>query len=221
MRIDPTIAKALPERAQPRALPCFGHINRYWDPSNHVWAAKLLPGEYYVSLHGEMIATVLGSCISACIRDVRLGIGGMNHFMLPGEADNGGSGWGGAAVSAATRYGTFAMEHLINNILKQGGRREDLEVKLFGGGRVLQIDSNVGLRNAEFAKAYLAREKLALAAEDLLGPYPRKIKFFPESGRVRVKKLREMHNDTIKRREERYFRDLERKPVATAEVELF
>ena len=106
----------------PPALPGFEMINRYPDKMHDVFAAKILPGEYYVTRHDEMIVTVLGSCISACIRDPSAGIGGMNHFMLP--ADN--QARGPTHVDAAARYGNYAMEHMVNDILKHGGRRERL-----------------------------------------------------------------------------------------------
>ena len=116
-------------------LPGFEHIRRFWDPAQEVVTVKILPGEYYVSRQEEMISTVLGSCVSACVRDTRLRIGGMNHFMLPepaGERDS----WS-SAVGRAARYGNDAMEQLINAILKAGGRRDDFEVKIFGlGGQI-------------------------------------------------------------------------------------
>lgn len=105
----------------PPALPGFEHVNRYWDVRMSLPAAKILPGEFYVSRTGEMIVTVLGSCVSACIRDRQLGIGGMNHFMLPHKGAHSTEVWG-SAVSSASRYGNWAMEFLINEILKLGGR---------------------------------------------------------------------------------------------------
>jgi chemotaxis protein CheD len=204
----------------PAAIAGFDHINRYWDPVNEVHAAKLLPGEYYVTTSGEMITTVLGSCISACIRDRVLGIGGMNHFMLPGDSQSENHQWGSCDVSAGTRYGNNAMERLINDILKQGGRRENLDVKIFGGGQVLKIGMNIGLRNTEFARHYAECEKLPLLAEDTGGPYPRKVIYYPETGKVRIKKLGAMGNGTLSTREEQYFHEIAKRPVK-AEVELF
>lgn len=200
----------------PRALPGYEHINRYWDRTNDCHAAKILPGEYYVTLRGEMITTVLGSCVSACIRDRKLGIGGMNHFMLP-HSDKYGS-WNSG--SSAARYGGYAMEMLINDVLKNGGRRENLEVKVFGGGQVLAQMTDIGARNITFVKDYLKLENLHVTADDLGGPYPRKIIYFPDSGRVRVKHLRSLHNDTIIRRESSYIASLTELPPQ-GEVELF
>lgn len=119
-----------------KPLSGFEGIQRYWDRERQMPAAKILPGEYYVSNQNELITTVLGSCVSACIRDPVAGIGGMNHFMLPNsERGN----WNGkhSIASNATRYGNFAMEHMINDILKHGGERGNLEVKVFGGGKSL------------------------------------------------------------------------------------
>ncbi|GAB6039548.1 chemoreceptor glutamine deamidase CheD [Endothiovibrio diazotrophicus] len=205
--------------APPRALRGFGHISRKWDATHGVFAAKILPGEYYVTLHDEAVFTVLGSCISACVRDKVFGIGGMNHFMLPASSGDAGS-WHAADTSAATRYGNFAMEHLINDILKAGGRRENLEVKLFGGGRILVTATTVGERNIRFALDYVRTEGLELATRDLGDVYPRKVIYFPTTGRVRVKKLRSLHTNTIAARETAYLSAIEEKPVE-GEIELF
>ena len=203
---------------QPRCLPEFTHINRYWDRSHHSWAAKILPGEYYVATQpGELIATTLGSCVSACIRDRETGIGGMNHFMLPERSATSPS----TPLDAATRYGSYAMEHLINDIIKQGGNRERLEIKLTGGGQIISGMSDVGRRNIDFVIKYLQTENLNVLAQDLGDIYPRKVIYDPESGRMRVKKLRNMHNDTLLRRENEYRHELEEQPVVSGSVELF
>ncbi|MDM8560868.1 hypothetical protein [Candidatus Parabeggiatoa sp. HSG14] len=115
----------------PRALPGYEHIKRYWDHHNDSSIAKILPGEYYVTRHDEVLVTVVGSCVAACIHDNVSGIGGMNHFMLPHSTLD---KWEHTSVSTESRYGSFAMEYLINEILKYGGKRKNLEVKLFGGG---------------------------------------------------------------------------------------
>lgn len=175
--------------------------NFYFDRTHNLQAAKLLPGEYYVTSEDQMLVTVLGSCVAACIRDPLFGIGGMNHFMLP---DAGGDA--GSPASASARYGTFAMEVLINQLLKKGARRSALEAKVFGGGNVLRglTQANVGQRNADFVREYLAREGITIVASDLVDVYPRKVYFFPHSGKVLVKKLRDMHNETIIERERDY-----------------
>jgi chemotaxis protein CheD len=186
---------------QPPVLAGFQDINRYWDQRMNVWAAKILPGELYVSLHGEMVSTVLGSCVSACIRDSVIGIGGMNHFMLPQEAEHSHS-WGGDALE--TRYGNWAMESLINEILKRGGKRGYLEVKLFGGGAVLENMTDIGKRNIDFVRHFLADEGLRIVAEDLGGKLPRKVLYFPDTGAVRVRRLNEVKSDTLYSREKEY-----------------
>ena len=200
------------------ALPGFEHLRRFWDPIHQCVTAKVLPGEFYVSAQVEMISTVLGSCISACIRDRRRRVGGMNHFMLPepvGERDS----WS-AAVGRAARYGSDAMEQLINAILKAGGQRQDLEVKVFGGGRVLAQMTDVGRRNIEFVQRYLATEKLEVAASDLGDVYPRQVQFFPASGKVRVRQLRGARDAALVDDERYYLKRLANDPIK-GEVELF
>ena len=200
-------------------LPEFTHINRYWDRSHDTQAAKILPGEFYVTKGDEAIVTVLGSCVSACIRDRLYGIGGMNHFMLPVDKGNVYHDMMSDALAGSTRYGNFAMESLINVILKYGGRRENLEVKIFGGGRIIRGMTDVGDSNIRFVHDYIKMERLNLLAEDLGDIYPRKVIYFPATGKVRVKKLRSLHNDTIITRETQYMEEI-RKP-REGEIELF
>lgn len=200
------------------ALPGFEHLRRFWDPAQGCMTVKVLPGEFYVSGQEEMLSTVLGSCVSACIHDVRRGIGGMNHFMLPepvGERDN----WS-ATVGRAARYGSDAMEQLINAILKAGGQRADLRVKVFGGGRVLARMSDVGLRNIEFVRRYIAAENLELVASDLGDVFPRQVQFFPHSGRARVRQLRRSDDVALVADERGYLKRLANDPIK-GEVELF
>ncbi|MGD8885372.1 MAG: chemoreceptor glutamine deamidase CheD [Gammaproteobacteria bacterium] len=208
-----------PGRGPQPALRGFKNINRYWDRSHGCYAAKLLPGDYYITTHDEIIVTTLGSCISACIRDRIFGIGGMNHFMLPRQSlfvDN----WSNTRLSLANRYGSNAMENLINDILKNGGERKNLEVKLFGGGKILAQMTDIGRNNIEFIKQYIATEGLNLIAEDLGGVHPRKIVYFPLTGKVRVKKLRSLQNQTIIERESRYLQDIQSGPIS-GDIELF
>jgi len=191
--------------------------NVYYDRTFDCDAAKILPGEYYYTCKDMLIVTVLGSCVSACIRDRVTGIGGMNHFMLPdGGSDS------DSPVSASMRYGTYAMEVLINDLLKAGARRENLEAKVFGGGNVLRgfIAINVGERNAQFVRDYLRAENIRVVAEDLNDIYPRKVYFFPRSGKVLVKKLKQLNNNTLVNREQDYASRLLTTPVA-GDVELF
>jgi chemotaxis protein CheD len=203
-----------------KAMEQFGHINRHWDAREGRYVAKLLPGDYYVTTHDEMVFTVLGSCVSACIRDRALGIGGMNHFMLPENASDGSSAWGKTA-SAATRYGNVAMERLVNDILKAGGKKQNLEVKLVGGGRVLDAMTDIGARNIQFVREFVAAEGYKIIGEDLGSVHPRKVMYHPMSGDARVKKLgnREAGADLVAR-EKSYLRRIDTTPVA-GEIELF
>ena len=123
------------ESPWPPVRPGFDHIARFWDNANGCCAARLLPGEYYVTRNDEMITTVLGSCVSACVRDPVSGIGGMNHFMLPAST-SGDSSWN--QLGLETRFGVAAMEQTVNELLKLGARRELLEFKLFGGGKIIE-----------------------------------------------------------------------------------
>jgi chemotaxis protein CheD len=204
----------------PKCLNGFEHINRFWDKTHDCFAAKILPGEFYVSVHGELIGTVLGSCVSACIRDPKAGIGGMNHFMLPMNKNESRSKI--LKDSDAARYGNFAMEILINEILKAGGKRRNLEIKLFGGGKVLSNMKtlNIGNKNIEFVRSYLYDEGLHVMAEDLGGLYPRKVLYMAATGKVKMKKLTTSHNNTVIRREAEYSRHLQ-VDKQSGDVELF
>ncbi len=197
-------ASAADFRRPPPALPNFSHIRRSWDAALGVSVATLLPGEYYVTRHNESIFTVLGSCVSACVRERVLGIGGMNHFMLPLDRSGGTSAWAEHDVSSATRYGNVAMERLLNDILKLGGRRENLEFKVIGGGKVLDMKLDVGLRNAQFVRDYLRAEGFAISGEDLGDRFARKLYYSPKSGMVRVKRLISNSHRAVFEREEAF-----------------
>ncbi|MCP4433319.1 MAG: chemoreceptor glutamine deamidase CheD [Gammaproteobacteria bacterium] len=191
----------------PAALPGFEGINRYWDYRRQSIAAKILPGEYYVTTSNELVTTVLGSCVSACIRDSVTGVGGMNHFLLP---LNKGESWSPQELaSLANRYGNYAMEHMINDILKQGGRKGNLEIKIFGGSRIIDSMTDIGNSNIRFVRNYLRTEELSAISEDVGGTNPRKVMFFPTSGKVLVKKIKDLHNDTIVKREVAYIDSFE------------
>jgi chemotaxis protein CheD len=158
---------------------------RYFDAEQQCEAIKLLPNEYFVVGVGTgplMLTTVLGSCVAACIRDRVTGVGGMNHFMLPG---------GISAADATMRYGSYAMEVLINETLKAGAVRERLEAKVFGGGAVLSQMTYlaIGDSNSDFIIDYLRAEKIPITAQDLRGTRARRVNFFPADGRAMVRKL--------------------------------
>lgn len=189
-------------------------IRRHMDPDCGCIAAKILPGQYHVTA-SEAVVTVLGSCVAACLRDSVTGIGGMNHFMLPVQP-----GERATPLTAAARYGIHAMECLINEILRLGGRRAHLEAKVFGGARVLSIQTDIGARNIAFVRAYLAREGVPLVAEDVGGEHPRKVIFFPREGLVRVRRLKRVQEPGLIARERRYYGDLQTRPVG-GDIELF
>jgi chemotaxis protein CheD len=183
----------------------------YFDREFDCQAVKLLPGEYFVTDQPIVLTTVLGSCVSACVRDMITGIGGMNHFMLPDEGDV------GQGASAAMRYGAYAMEVLLNELIKAGARRERLEAKVFGGGAVLaqMTHLNIGERNAEFVLRYLQTEQVRVVAQDLCGELPRRVNYFPQNGRVTVRKLRQQTEyQAVQREEQSLAQCLNRPPVA-------
>ncbi len=152
-------------------------------------AVKVLPGEFFVHDEDLLIMTTLGSCIAACLWDRERRIGGMNHFMLP---DGGGAADGG-------RYGSYAMELLINEMMKRGASRLSLEAKVFGGGAVIAGMSsiNVGERNTAFVMDYLKTERIPVVSKDVMDIYPRKVCFFPASGKAMVKRLASSNTEAL------------------------
>ncbi|MGB1238546.1 MAG: chemoreceptor glutamine deamidase CheD, partial [Pseudomonadales bacterium] len=197
----------------PRVLPGFESIQAFWQPKWKRYCVKIKPGEFYVSGESIVITTVLGSCVSACIYDEHCGIGGMNHFMLPqsGQSSN---------LSRSMRYGLFAMEQLINEIMKHGGKREHMQVKITGGGNMLNSYGGVGAQNIEFIQNYIKEEQLQLSGCDLGGTSARKIAYFPDEGRMLVNKIGA--NESLNLVEsERSFRERATSSVDDTEVELF
>jgi chemotaxis protein CheD len=151
----------------------------FWDAHFKNESVKVLPGEYFVHDEDMLITTTLGSCIAACLWDRDRRIGGMNHFMLPeGIGDSG-------------RYGSYAMELLINEMMKRGASRLTMEAKVFGGGAVISgMNSlNVGERNTKFVIEYLQTERIPIVSKDVMDIYPRKVCFLPGSGKAMVKRL--------------------------------
>ncbi|MBN8531959.1 MAG: chemoreceptor glutamine deamidase CheD [Alphaproteobacteria bacterium] len=187
---------------------------RYFDETEGMTVVKLFSGDCYVARGaGEMLTTILGSCISACIRDPYAGVGGMNHFLLPGSGDS-------SQLSEGTRYGVFAMESLINGILKQGGRKERLEIKVFGGGNVLQYAGRIGSMNAAFVREFLRKEGLPIAMEDLGGELPRRVHYYPDTGKVMMRRLKRREDLAVVEAENLYRRSLTNRPIE-GQVELF
>ena len=190
--------------------------NRYFDKNFKMPAVKILPGEFYVTTENNLLVTVLGSCVSVCLRDARTRIAGMNHFLLPVNKDSSGN------ATDSARYGVYAMEVLINHMIKLGVPKKRLEAKVFGGGNVLKqlTGSNVGEQNAAFILDYLKTENISIRAQDLLGEFPRKIYFFPLTGEVKVRKLKSIHNSTIIDRESEYRVRINQQPTS-GDVDLF
>ncbi len=201
----PQIARSVPSASRPAsAMPApremLDELKRrpskpgeasfyYFDYHFQFNAVKVLPGEYYVTDQNMLISTILGSCIAACIWDSRAHIGGMNHFMLPDGDGNDSSG----------RYGSYAMEILINEMIKMGARRETMQAKIFGGGQVMAsfTTMNVGERNTDFVTRYLQTERIPIVSEDVLDIYPRKVVYFPVTGKAMVKRLAHAHPEAL------------------------
>lgn len=177
------------------------------------WVAPVLPGDYYVTKSGEVISTVLGSCVSTCLRDPDSGISGLNHFMLPNQ---GGSFQAGDAL----RYGCFAVERLINELVKYGARRERLEIKVFGGGKVIAGMSDIGQKNIRFIHEYFDTEGLVIAAEDTGGTWARRVRYYTDTGRVLIQRLQTQEATQVVSRETEMQRSLSIAPPH-GEVDLF
>ena len=189
---------------------------RYYDAKIGSEATSVLPGDHYVTTASDLaIVTLLGSCVAACIRDVETGVGGLNHFLLPEEK-------AGGASSGSARYGTNAMEVLINDIIKQGGAKHRLEAKVFGGANVIDVsaEETVGDRNAKFVLDYLRREGIKIAASDLGGERARRVFFFPATGRVSVLRLEPSDQRAVREREVQLKSKVDTAPKAGG-VELF
>lgn len=192
------------------------HDGAYYHPHFDAHIVKVMLGQHKISARAdEMLVTTLGSCVAACIRDPVAGIGGMNHFLLPEVPDGTDDG-----ANAAARYGSVAMELLINQILASGGRRNRLEVKVFGGAKVIDTTLDIGAKNAAFALTYIRREGLNLVGQDLGGAMARRIHYFPSTGRVLRRVLRpEALSETVSQ-ELNFMSTLRQKPIG-GDVELF
>lgn len=176
---------------------------------------KIFSGDLHVSTEPqEMLVTILGSCVAACIRDPIIKVGGMNHFLLPGND------MVVSELSDAARYGVFAMESLINGILKAGGRKDRLEIKVFGGGNVIKNSQRIGSKNAAFIRQFLKSEGYRIASEDLEGDLPRRIHYYPDTGKVMMRKLHRKEDFRVVEEETRYQNSIAAKPVE-GDIDLF
>ncbi len=197
------------------STPGFEHVKRFWNKSFNCTVAKILPGEYYVSHGNELIATVLGSCVSACVRDRRTALGAMNHFMLP-EATS-----ASADDGAPFRYGAFAMEHMLNDLFRIGVRKQDLEVKIAGGGAMLGGGSVIGDRNVAFVKEFLGNEGIEVAAEHTGSNVARNVLYDVRTGKMLVKQLAQVDAST-QEAEKSYRRELAAPTAGAAgDIDLF
>ncbi|MET0793411.1 MAG: chemoreceptor glutamine deamidase CheD [Polyangiaceae bacterium] len=204
----------VPDSVPPRPLRGFEAMHRYWDMGENNWVAPVLPGNYYVTTSGEVISTVLGSCVSTCVRDPVIGIAGLNHFMLPNQ--------GGTYQAAdALRYGCFAVERLINELVKYGAARERLEIKIFGGGKVIPGMSDIGLKNIRFVHEYFETEGLVICAEDTGGTWARRVRYHTGTGRVLIQRLQTQETNQVVSREAELQRSLSIVPPPHGEVDLF
>ena len=176
-------------------------------------AVKVLPGEYYVTTDDMVVMTVLGSCIAACIWDPKVRVGGMNHFMLPD----------GDSADTSGRYGSYAMELLINEMMKLGARRETMQAKIFGGAQVMHnfTTLNVGERNTGFVLDYLQTERIAVISKDVLDIYPRKVCYFPATGKAMCKRLAHSHPETLETQERKGSAAVVAQNTAGGSVDLF
>jgi chemotaxis protein CheD len=202
---------------KPRALRGFHEVKRFWDAVTGFWTAQVLPGEFYATMSDEIITTVLGSCVSACIRDAEVGVGGINHFMLPADVDRGPV----AMRAASPRYGQFALERLINALVKHGGRRERFEVKVFGGGRMLAGMNDVGRSNIDFVHHFLATEGLTITSEDVGGSFARRLRYRPLTGRALIRRVQARESTLVVAKEDELRRALARGAFTVPPPELF
>lgn len=202
----------------PSATKGFEEIPRKWDNKHNKVVARVDPGCFYISAQDEYVFTRLGSCVAACIWDPLLGIGGLNHFLLPERELN--EDWH-ELMSYSCRYGNFAMEQLINGILTLGGQRQRLKAKIFGGAQMSkETVLNVGKSNIDFVKNYLQMEGIEVEVEDLGGPWPRKVLFHPNSGKVLLKRLPASGIRQVETEEKVYLKGII-KDQSKCKVELF
>lgn len=202
-------------RIEPPITEYFHSSKRYYDAKERITVVKIFAGDLHVSTtKDEMISTILGSCVSACIRDPYVGVGGMNHFLLPSNDEM------DSKHSDAARYGLFAMESLINGVLKAGGHKDRLEIKVFGGGNVTNNSARIGSKNAKFIREFLSQEGFSKFSEDLEGEHPRRVHYYPSTGKVMMRLLRRSEDMVVAEEEAIYERKIISKPIAS-NIELF
>ena len=206
---SPGAARVAQLKAQPRKQGEASFF--FYDAHFKNAAVKILPGEYYVDNEDILVMTTLGSCIAACLWDRTAMVGGMNHFMLPeGAGDSG-------------RYGSFAMELLINELMKRGAVKSRMEAKIFGGGAVISGMNtiNVGERNTNFVIDYLKTERIPIVSKDVMDIYPRKVCFLPHSGKAMVKRLASANTDALMQQDRAAAQRVQPVAAAGGSVDLF
>lgn len=189
---------------------------KYFDRRINDETIFVLPGNHFVQMSGQnSISTLLGSCVSACIRDTTSQAGGLNHFLLPVQDSSESNG-------QSMRYGVYAMEVLINDLLKSGSKKVNLQAKIFGGAKVISTSAatTVGTENSDFVREYLKSENIPIVAEDLGGDTPRRIYFYPHNGKVSVLKVVSIESNQIREREQE-MRMAALKQKKSGDVELF
>jgi len=192
-----------------------GPKKRFYNATFNAHVIKIFSGEWAISrAEDEMLATILGSCVSACVRDPVVGVGGMNHFLLPGDEES------NRHASDVARYGVNAMENLINALLKAGAHKQRLEFKVFGGGNVINNSARIGSKNAKFVQEFLQREGYRIASKNLEGDHPRSLHYYPVTGKVMLRTLRRSQDHQVVEEEAKYRTAISAKPVEGA-IELF
>jgi chemotaxis protein CheD len=197
----------------PKVLPGFENSHCFWEAKWERYTVKVLPGEFYISKEDIVLSTVLGSCISVCIYDPLLDFGGMNHFMLPASSEQ-------DDIERPLRYGLFAMEQLINGMMKNGCTRENMQIKVTGGGALISGLISIGTQNINFIKKYIVEENLQLISIDLGGDQARRVAYFPKTGRMLVKKLSHLDDQHLITQESTYRTNVD-KSLDDTEIELF
>ena len=193
----------------------FHGKKRFFNKSYDCYVIKIFAGDWYITHRDdEMLATILGSCVSACVRDPQVGVGGMNHFLLPGDESL------ISQASDAARYGVNAMESMINGMINAGAEKKRLEFKVFGGGNVINNSAKICSKNAAFIREYLKREGYVVTSEDLEGEHPRSLHYYPITGKVMMRKLRRKEDYDVVDEEAMYARKISKKPLE-GEIELF
>lgn len=214
MKMSPRLMEERRRKKDLQVSEYFSGKKRFHDDTEDVDVVKIFAGDWYVSTRkDEMLATILGSCVSACIRDPIVRVGGMNHFLLPGSDND-------AHMSDSARYGMFAMESLINGILKAGGQKSRFEVKVFGGGNVINNSARIGSKNARFIRDFLRNEGFSITSEDLEGEYPRRLHYYPHSGKVMMRQLKRKDDMLVVEEEKRYQKAIITHPIES-DIELF